>query len=312
MKVSLITTVKNESLSIPDLYRAILSQTRLPDEWIVVDGGSTDETLSKLLVLSDIQVLVKTGNISTGRNYAIKHCSGGIVAVTDGGSCPHPQWLEKLVTPLEQGLSVITGGKTSAKIEFPLDATQWVIADQFVNPQIPFRQASISSRSLAFLRKVWEEVPYPEWLDIGEDAWLIQEWKRRGHQVAYIEEAIVEWTQRSNLKSIGKQYFYYAWGDGRAGMHQVRHGFRFGFYALILGGMGTGGYWTALGALTWVSYLSANLVRFPQAVAGRSPGFKRAALAWLPMLLLLIDGAKVAGFLRGKLDALWTKTNRGR
>jgi glycosyltransferase involved in cell wall biosynthesis len=304
MKISLITTVKNESLCIPVLYRAIMSQTQRPDEWIIVDGGSTDETLSQLRSLPEITVLVKTGNISTGRNHGISHCSGEIVVATDGGCRPEIDWLEKLVSPLEQGLCDITGGQTSARIEVPLDATQWIIADQFVNRRIPIRQPSLSSRSLAFFRRIWEETPYPEWLEIGEDAWLLQEWEKKGHRLLYIENALIEWSQRSNLKSIWKQYFLYAWGDGRAGMHKARHGFRLAFYTLIAGGIGTGGTWAAPGVLVWVSYLLSNLVRFPGSVANRSFQFKCQALGWLPLLLLLIDGAKLAGFFRGRLDAL--------
>jgi glycosyltransferase involved in cell wall biosynthesis len=307
MKISLITTVKNESRSILVLHEAIMSQTRQPDEWIIVDGGSTDGTVSKLKSLPEIKVLVKAVNIAAGRNHGIRQSSGEIVVVTDGGCRPQADWLEKMVSPLEQGRCAVTGGQTKARIEVPLEATQWIVADQFVNRHIPLRQPSLSSRSLAFLRRIWEETPYPEWLEIGEDAWLVQEWKKRGHRVLYIEEALIEWFQRSDLKSIWKQYFLYAWGDGRAGMHKVRHGFRLGFYVLVMGGIGVGGPWAITGTLIWGSYLSINLVRFPGAVSNRSFSFKCQTLGWLPLLLLLIDGAKLAGFFKGRWEALRDK-----
>ena len=45
MKMSLITTVKNEENSIRAFLVSILQQPRFPDEFIIVDGGSTDRTV---------------------------------------------------------------------------------------------------------------------------------------------------------------------------------------------------------------------------------------------------------------------------
>jgi glycosyltransferase involved in cell wall biosynthesis len=43
--VSLIYAVKNKEGSMEDLLKAVLEQTRQPDEVIIVDGGSTDRTV---------------------------------------------------------------------------------------------------------------------------------------------------------------------------------------------------------------------------------------------------------------------------
>ena len=43
---TLITTVLNEEETIGDFLKSLSSQTKLPDEIIIVDGGSTDKTLS--------------------------------------------------------------------------------------------------------------------------------------------------------------------------------------------------------------------------------------------------------------------------
>ncbi|RLG16029.1 glycosyltransferase, partial [Nanoarchaeota archaeon] len=44
MKVSLICTVLNEEDTIEDLLKSIIKQTRRPDEFVIVDGGSKDKT----------------------------------------------------------------------------------------------------------------------------------------------------------------------------------------------------------------------------------------------------------------------------
>ena len=71
MKVSLITTVKNEAQHADSLIRAILQQTRQPDEWIVVDGGSVDDTAVKFRAIPLCTVLEHSCNRARGRNLAI-------------------------------------------------------------------------------------------------------------------------------------------------------------------------------------------------------------------------------------------------
>jgi glycosyltransferase involved in cell wall biosynthesis len=48
MKTSLITTVYNEQNSISDFLKSIFEQTLLPDEIVIVDGGSKDQTVQMI------------------------------------------------------------------------------------------------------------------------------------------------------------------------------------------------------------------------------------------------------------------------
>ena len=45
MKISLITTVLNEEKTIKFLLQSIEVQTKKPDEVVIVDAGSTDQTV---------------------------------------------------------------------------------------------------------------------------------------------------------------------------------------------------------------------------------------------------------------------------
>ena len=100
MKVSLIITVLNEARSLPTLLDSIAAQTRPPDEVIICDGGSTDNTIDLLRAERrfPVRVIERPGsNISQGRNAAIAEASGEVIASTDAGVRLDPQWLEKLV-----------------------------------------------------------------------------------------------------------------------------------------------------------------------------------------------------------------------
>ena len=48
MKVTLVVTVFNEIGSIESFLDSVLKQTKLPDEFTIVDGGSTDGTVNAI------------------------------------------------------------------------------------------------------------------------------------------------------------------------------------------------------------------------------------------------------------------------
>ena len=73
--ISLILTVRNERASLPALLESLLAQTRPPDEIVIVDGGSQDDSVALLQGYSErlpLRLLGEPGcNISRGRNLAI-------------------------------------------------------------------------------------------------------------------------------------------------------------------------------------------------------------------------------------------------
>ncbi|MCA9997774.1 MAG: glycosyltransferase, partial [Anaerolineales bacterium] len=75
MKISVIATIKNEGEAIRPLLDSLIQQTCFPDEVVICDGGSTDDTLEFLEEYKQwlpLRVIVVPGsNISQGRNRAI-------------------------------------------------------------------------------------------------------------------------------------------------------------------------------------------------------------------------------------------------
>ena len=104
-RVSVIVTVKNEAAAIGRLLDSISAQVRLPDEVVIADGGSRDQTVAAIEAWGARQAFpvhvlsVPGANISQGRNAAIRAAAGPIIASTDAGVRLDPLWLAKLLEP---------------------------------------------------------------------------------------------------------------------------------------------------------------------------------------------------------------------
>lgn len=244
LMISLIATVLNEGPNMHRLMRSLVAQTRLPDEIVIVDGGSTDDTAAILHSYTDrlpLKVLVEPGcNISEGRNRAIAAAQGDIIAVTDAGVVVDSHWLERIVQPLlaDPHCQMVGGFFTpdyTNTFELAMSATVLPLADE-INPAtfLP------TSRSVAFRKAVWEAVEgYPEWLDYCEDLIFDLRVKlsidgKTASKLAFAPDALVAFRPRGSLRSFFKQYYLYARGDGKADLWRKRHAARYLTYLVAL------------------------------------------------------------------------------
>nr|MBC7244084.1 glycosyltransferase [Chloroflexota bacterium] len=236
--------MKNEGNSIGRLLESLSQQTRPPDEVVIVDGGSDDDTLSQLYAWKDsgrlpLCIVVEPGcNISRGRNIAIASARGPIIAGTDAGVHLDPSWLANLTHQFmanePNSAPIIACGffmpETTTVFEIAMAATVLpVLAD--VNPAkfLP------SSRSVAFLKSAWEDVGgYPEWLDYCEDLVFDLRLHARGYRFVFVPTAIAYFRPRSDLSAFFRQYYRYARGDGKADLWRKRHAVRYLTYLVAL------------------------------------------------------------------------------
>jgi glycosyltransferase involved in cell wall biosynthesis len=305
--VSVIATVKNEAQAVLMLLDSLAAQTHPPDEVIIVDGGSTDDTMEVLEEYAaggalPLKVLVRPGtNISQGRNAAIAEATGEIIASTDAGVRLSLNWLEELVEPFEKEgeLSVVSGfflPDPETVFETALGATVLpVLAD--VNPEkfLP------SSRSVAFRKEAWERVGgYPEWLDYCED--LILDFKLRElGSFAFAPRAIAYFRPRKSLVAFFKQYFRYARGDGKADLWRLRHVIRYSTYLVAVPLIFLLGLWRT--PLWWLLFLAGGAIVFRTPykrlwpmIKGYSFGDKVKAILWVPIIRVTGDIAKMVGY----------------
>lgn len=333
MRVSVVLTVFNEGHSIRALLDSLAAQTRPPDEIVIADGGSTDGTLRALNEYSGrlpLRVVnAPNTNISQGRNAAIRAATGEVIAVTDAGVRADERWLEELTKPFvtvtEQGAGgrergtrggdvAVVAGFFAADGETPFEIAMGATVlpePRDVNPATYLP----SSRSLAFRRRVWEAVGgYPEWLDYCEDVVFDLDVRRLFGPFVFAPEAIVHFRPRSSLPAFFRQYYQYARGDGKAGLFPGIHVVRYFTYLvaapLIAYAALTVSPWLAgLYLLGGLAYVRTPYRRLWPRLRALSPAGRLAAIAWVPVIRLVGDLAKMAGY---PVGVAWRLRRRSR
>jgi glycosyltransferase involved in cell wall biosynthesis len=222
MKVSLIcTTLNEEKRGLKEFLESVARQTKKPEEFIIVDGGSTDKTVeiiekfAKKYRWVKLFVVPKT-NISKGRNIAIKKAKNEIIAGTDGGCILDKTWLENITKPFEnKNVSVVAG------VYKPLYTNDFEYYQGLIvcpEPNKINTVSRMSSRSIAFRKKCWEEVNgYPENTYTGEDTLFNLNLLKKGFKIVYAKNAIVFWRMRKTWIEFAKQFYNYGVGDRVSG-----------------------------------------------------------------------------------------------
>ena len=318
MKVSVIVTVKNEGEAIRPLLDSLIQQVRQPDEVVICDGGSIDNTVELLLEYQSwlpLKVMVvPDANISEGRNHAIKAADGPIIAATDAGVILAPYWLEELVKPIEAGETAVSSG--------------WFEADPYTDFEVVMGATVLpvrrdidpttflpSSRSVAFLKEAWAAVDgYPEWLDFSEDLIFDIALREKYGAFPFVDTAVAYFRPRGSLRDFFRQYYVYARGDGKANLWPKRHLIRYVTYLLglpfvlrliwrekwvgwVMLFLGTGLYCQRPAQRVWVN------------TWGWRPPSRVRALALIPIIRFVGDMAKMIGY---PVGVLWRWRNADR
>jgi GT2 family glycosyltransferase/glycosyltransferase involved in cell wall biosynthesis len=226
VEVTLISTVRNEAAHAKSWLDSLLQQSRLPDEMIVTDGGSTDDTVAIIREFArsapfPIQV-IEAGrvNVSSGRNIAIQNASYPIIACSDFGCILDKDWLHNLILPFE----VDEETQLSAGFYDPLPGTDFQnLAGSFFTPGLNTVEPQYflpSGRSVAMRKSLWARAGgYPEYLTLsGEDTLFDYQAKLQGGVWAFVPQAKVSWRVVHNFERLADAWFRYARGDGEVGL----------------------------------------------------------------------------------------------
>jgi len=300
--VVLIVTVRNEAGTIGPLLDSILAGSRVPEEIVVADGGSTDGTWDLLRTRAAshprIHAVQAPGNRSLGRNAAVRASRSPIVACTDAGVEVEREWLERITRPFadDPGTDVVAGfylpvGNT------PFERAAGVVSAPSLREVDPARFLP-STRSVAFRRAAWESVRgFDESLAHNEDTPFALALKRSGARFLFAPTALVRWRPRGDLASFFRQHRRFGFGDGESrvqGSFYARLAAKYTIGAfLFVGGFFYRAFWWLL--LVGVALFVASQARRG---TGRLGIVERVIL--VPFLKVVYDMAYLAGYLEGR------------
>ena len=308
-RVSLIVTVKNEEDAIPELLDTVLSQSHAPDEIVIVDGGSTDKTVTiiKNYIRSGAPInliVAPSTNIPQGRNLAIKNATGEIIACTDAGMKLHKDWLKNLTSKFDNETDIVIG--VYHPYEFG-SFLQRCIGETFF-PKERFEKETESTsvpsaKSMALRKIAWERVGgYPEFLETAEDTVFGMKLHEAGFKFKLAKEAIVYWRVCEGFKDLFWKVFTYSKNDVKAQIlsatwkPNVRRVFVFLSF-LVLAVLSFLAFWGKflmffflIGVFSYPTYLGFK-------AAKRIGDFR--AVFMVPIILFVVDLGRLLGLFYG-------------
>lgn len=110
--IAVTVALFNEEKNIKNLIESLLNQTRTPDEIILVDDGSIDNTFNILnnyfKKYSNILKIfrIKNSGPAYARNIAWKNSLSKICLFTDGDCIPKKDWIEKIEKTFQNNISI--------------------------------------------------------------------------------------------------------------------------------------------------------------------------------------------------------------
>jgi glycosyltransferase involved in cell wall biosynthesis len=98
---------------LPEQLQSIAQQTRLPDELIIADDRSTDDTLKIIDAFKrsagfPVHITINPKNLGVTKNFeqAISLCSGEVIVLSDQDDCWHPEKLRHILAEFSRSPQV--------------------------------------------------------------------------------------------------------------------------------------------------------------------------------------------------------------
>ena len=206
---SVIIRAYNEGKHIRRLLEGISQQTIKNVQVILVDSGSSDDTveIARQFPVEIIQINPKEFTFGRSLNLGIHHAEADLVVFASAHVYPvYPDWLERLLEPLQESQVALSYGKQrgmeSTQFSEHMIFSHWFPETSNLNQEHPF----CNNANAAIRRDLWEKKIYNETLPGLEDlAWA--RWVQdQGYRIAYVAEAEIIHVHQESWKGISNRY----------------------------------------------------------------------------------------------------------
>lgn len=206
---SIVIRAYNEARHIGRLLDGIQQQSLINLEIILVDSGSTDDTVA-IARRYPVQVVhIRPEDFTFGRslNLGISHSHGEVVVIASAHIYPvYPDWLEHMLAPFSNPAVALSYGKQRGDQTTEFSEGQ-VFARWFPDQSDPDQQHPFCNNANAAIRRsVWQVHPYDESLSGLEDLDWARWTQEQGHTIAYVAEAEVTHVHQEKPGEVYNRY----------------------------------------------------------------------------------------------------------
>lgn len=207
MNISYIIPLYNEENTVNLCIDAIMSQMDSDDEIIVVDNGSTDNSINNINNYKSIAIYHKPGcTIGAVRNAGASIASNQILAFIDADCVVCPNWRKHtIITLVDNNI-----GATGSKVDIPDDSV-WIERAWYSQRDDKCTTVKyINSGNLVVRKSVFDEVGgFSEDLITGEDSELGWRIDKSGYLI--LNNPKIKATHLGNPKNLRKFYKKEKW-----------------------------------------------------------------------------------------------------
>lgn len=271
-EISVVVPVRNEAETIGALLEALLSQSLQPDEIVVTDGGSVDQTRAIIQAFIDRGAPVKLctdRNSLPGksRNIGVANASHEWIAFIDAGVTPVGTWLQSLADKVMNGsdAEVVFGSYEPVTHSlFEESAAIAYITAPKLTEEGPVRPYSIASALMP--KQAWAQVGgFPEDLRSAEDLLFMRKIEAAGFRIVRAPQAMVHWTLQPSLWKTFRRFMVYARNNIRAGLWRNWQAPLLGRYLILtltaLPAILFGIKWLIVPFTLWLALMAARAAR---------------------------------------------------
>ena len=209
-RISVIVRARNEAEHLPRLIEGLAAQTIQPFEVVLVDSGSSDDTVAIAQQAGWVVSHIPPGDFTFGRalNLGCSIARGEILVIMSAHVYPvRRDYLENLTATLERNSELAVYGRQvgDERTHFSerMIMKQWFPEQRILDQGHAFSNNANS----AIPRALWEKLRYNEDLTGLEDIDFSLRLLKMGGQVHYEHKAPVVHVHEENYSSVKRRYY---------------------------------------------------------------------------------------------------------
>lgn len=212
MHVAVVIRTKNEGKTLQQVLERVSAQRYRDFSTIIVDSGSTDDTLAIAGDFPTKIIHLDPQRFSYGRalNLGAEAADAEVIVFLSGHALPFDRsWLSNLVAPFSDDLVVgVTGKQLPLEDCNPFDRRGLLRRFGTEQEDVPTNSGIHFSNANGALRKaIWQEIPFDEELPFSEDL----DWEKRagqaGRRLVYAPNAVVRHSHNDSPAELGLRMY---------------------------------------------------------------------------------------------------------